>query len=90
MKREDRIRRAQLSQELLDNELYKSAFADVREGLVKAVEGCKWDDGKTQNNLMLSLQLLKGLENVIKKHIQDGFVAQKEIERVNKPKRFGR
>ena len=86
MTQEERVRRAYSAKELLDNQSLQDAFKDVREGLVSSLEGCKWGEDAKQKNIMLSLQLLKGLRGVIEAHINDGKVAQKEIDRFNDPK----
>ena len=86
MKHEERARRAEKAKELLDNPYLSECFEDVREGLVKALEGCKWNDTATQTNLMLSLQLLKGVRTLMESHIRDGKVSAAEVERLNNPK----
>lgn len=86
MNHDERLKRADEAQRLLNEPALKNAFADIREGFVKSIEGCKWNDDKTLNNLMLSMQLLKTLNKLLESHIIDGKIAQKEIGNMNKPK----
>ena len=86
MNHDDRLKRADEAKRILNEPALKNAFTDIREGLVRNIESCGWNQPIQQNNIMLSLQLLKSLQKLIEAHITDGKVAQSEIEKMNNPK----
>ena len=86
MNHEERTKRADDAKRILGEPAVQNAFNELREGLVCGVESCGWADHDKKNNLMLSLQLLKSMKKLFEKHIEDGKVSQKEIERMNNPR----
>ena len=63
---------------LLENPILKSAFADVREMLVQAIEDNPVTNETQRDKIMLSLQLLRSVKEQIEKHVQDG-----QIDKIN-------
>lgn len=86
MTHEERMKRADEAKRIINEPALKNAFTDIREGLVRNIESCKFGDTATQNSLMLSLQLLKSMQKLIEAHITDGKIAQKELDKMNNPK----
>jgi hypothetical protein len=50
------------AKEMLDSEIFKLAFSDIRESLVAKLEACGIGDIDTQHALSVSLQLLRQLK----------------------------
>lgn len=57
------------AQELLENQLFKDAFANVRENIVSQLECCPLDNDILRNQLVLSLQLLIAIKGDIENQI---------------------
>ena len=49
------------AKEMLESEIFKLAFSDLRESLVAKIEACGIGDVDTQHALSMSLQLLRQL-----------------------------
>ncbi len=62
--------RSKDAKQLLNNPLLQDAFANVRESLVQQIEECPLDETVLNNQLMLCLQLLRGVINDIKYQIE--------------------
>jgi len=75
------IDRANLATQLLDNAVYKESILLLRETLHKAWETAPIRDVEGQHELKLMLKLLNDLENNIKRVVDNGKIAQIEIER---------
>ena len=85
MSLENDINRAQQAKHLLDNPIYQESFKSVRDAIVKAWSDAPIRDVDGQHELKLMLKLLTDLENNIVRVVNDGKIAQIEIERQKKP-----
>ena len=56
------IKRGERAAEVLNNELYKEAVANVREGIIKSMAISPLGDAETHNRLVIALQLLAQIE----------------------------
>jgi hypothetical protein len=76
----DRIARANRARELLDEETMRGVFNGVREALVLKLEQCPIGDTQTQHEIALTLQLLKQLRAHLQAFIDDGVLAEREVD----------
>ncbi len=79
------VTRAQQAKHLLDNPIYQESIKSVREAIIKAWSDAPIRDIDGQHELKLMLKLLTDLENNILRVVNDGKIAQIEIERQKKP-----
>lgn len=79
------VTRAQQAKHLLDNPIYQESIKSVREAIIKAWSDAPIRDVDGQHELKLMLKLLNDLENNILRVVNDGKIAQIEIERQKKP-----
>lgn len=79
------VTRAQQAKHLLDNPIYQESIKSVREAIIKAWSDAPIRDVDGQHELKLMLKLLTDLENNILRAVNDGKLAQIEIERQKKP-----
>lgn len=86
MTHEERMKRAEKAKELLDNEYFTSAFNDIREKLVSALEDCNIGDHQKQTSISDQIRQLSAVKKMIIMHINDGKVSQAEVDRMNNPK----
>lgn len=56
------IKRGERAAEVLNNELYKEAVSNVREGIIKSMSISPLGDAETHNRLVIALQLLAQIE----------------------------
>lgn len=56
------IKRGERAAEVLNNELYKEAVSNVREGIIKSMAQSPLGDAETHNRLVIALQLLAQIE----------------------------
>lgn len=77
--------RAQHAKQLLDNPVYQESIANVRSAIIAAWSNAPVRDVEGQHELKLMLKLLTDLENNITRAINDGKIAQIEIERQKTP-----
>lgn len=80
MSPEQRKQRAIKAQELLDNEVLRSAFYALHADLMRQVDQVKLDDTEGQKRLILALQMTKALEKQLWLLIQDGHEAVQQIQ----------
>lgn len=85
MSLEQDINRAQQAKFLLDNPIYQEAIEGVRSAIITAWSNAPIRDVDGQHELKLMLKLLTDLENNILRAVNDGKLAQIEIERQKKP-----
>lgn len=85
MSLENDINRAQQAKFLLDNPIYQEAIKAVRDGLIQSWSDAPIRDVEGQHELKLMLKLLTDLEKNILRAVNDGKLAQIEIERKKKP-----
>ena len=81
---EKTLDRAMQAKALLDNPVYTESFSLLRETLHNAWENAPVRDVEGQHELKLMLKLLGDLERNIKRIVDDGKIAQIEIERKKK------
>lgn len=81
---EKTLDRAMQAKALLDNPVYIESFSTLRETLHNAWENAPVRDVEGQHELKLMLKLLGDLERNIKRIVDDGKIAQIEIERKKK------
>lgn len=79
------LERAQQAKQLLDNPVYQEAIENVRNAIVSAWSNAPIRDVEGQHELKLMLKLLTDLENNITRVVNDGKIAQIEIERQKTP-----
>lgn len=70
--------------ELLNNEVFKDALANLRLAIVNKWQECPIRDVEAQHELKLMNKLLSDLEANIRAFVQDGKVAVFEIEQQRK------
>ena len=80
--------RAHKAKQLMENELLKEAFEGVRVGLLNLIE--ETPISSNVDSLRHSLKLLKQIQVALQKHMEDGKVADKELEYIiNRRKELG-
>jgi hypothetical protein len=76
---ESRRIRANDAQQILDNKLFKDAWAAVDEYLNQSALTCSPDDQVKAQRIVISKQLLAALKREFVSHVQDGAIAQVQI-----------
>jgi hypothetical protein len=78
----DRVARANRARQLIEEDL-KEAFDGVRMALLERLEAAPIGDRDVHHEITLTLQLLKQLKGHLVSYVQDGKLAEKEIEQEN-------
>ena len=86
MTHEERTKRAEHAKRLIEDDYFQSAFNDIREKLVSALEDCNIGDNQKQTSISDQIRQLSAVKKMIIMHINDGKIAQHEIEKMNNPK----
>lgn len=73
---------------LSDEEVFNEAMSAVRDKLISGLENCAIGDIDTQHNLTLSLQLLKQLEGMLRRWIDEGTLEQAKTNRTGIFRKF--
>lgn len=81
---EQRRIRGREARQLLDNPLLKEAFAAVAAHIEDQAQSCPLDDQVRAQRIILSKQLLATIKRQIEKRIEDGEVAEMQIEQIEK------
>lgn len=68
--------RAERAKQLLDDELLREAFADIRSRLIAQLESAPISDVELQHEVTLMLQLLKRLREQLERYVSDGAIEQ--------------
>jgi hypothetical protein len=76
------------ARQLLDNELFKEAFAAIDSYLNNAAIACNPDDAEKARRIVISMQLLKAVKREITRVVEDGKIADIQINELEKRKRF--
>jgi hypothetical protein len=63
--------RADRAQQILNDEVFKHAFRDIRETIVGKLESCGVGDIDAQHELTVSLQLLKQLKTQLARYAEE-------------------
>lgn len=78
---------------LLNNQLLKDAFKAVRDDLDSKAATIRTTDKDACADIVRGLQILDAIERCIKLHVENGKIAQKELNLIaqrNKPRLFSR
>ena len=86
----DDITRADFARQILDNPLFKEAFAALDADLARQRQAVKITDTQLHTKLIVCEQVLSRFRDVLTRAIQDGDVAQMRIELENKKNAFKR
>jgi len=86
----DDITRADFARQILDNPLFKEAFAALDADLARQRQAVKITDTELHTKLIVCEQVLSRFRDVLTRAIQDGDVAQMRIELENKKNAFKR
>lgn len=76
----EEIKRAEQAKLVLENNQFKSAIHEVREGLYRSMNSAPMGDEKTHNRLVIALQLLNQIEKTLVTHLETGKLAKIQIE----------
>lgn len=85
---EDRLFRATDAQQLLENQLFVDAFAEVANHLNMAAMSCEPDNKDKAQRIIISQQLLAAIKREIQRIVQDGKVAQVQLNEIEQRKKF--
>ena len=85
---EDRIFRATDARQLLENPLFVEAFAAVANHLNMAALSCEPDNATKAQRIIISQQLLAAVKREVTRIVQDGNVAQVQLNEIEKRKSF--
>lgn len=77
--RRDEVQRADEAERLLTNPLFLSAMQDVEERLVQTMKHTALNDKETQARLVTALWVTDQVRNAIRRHIETGKLARKEL-----------
>lgn len=69
---EEKELRALDAEAVLNNPAFIEAMSGMKETLIQQIELCPWNNDQYRDKLMLSLQLLKGLNDQLKRTIETG------------------
>lgn len=73
---------------LLGNKLFKSAFEGVAEYLEAQALGCNPDDSAKAQRIVIAKQILAGIKREIERVVEDGVVAEIQINEIEKKKKL--
>lgn len=76
MKLQEEIIRGEEAYRLINHELFKGAFKEVKESIINSMNDSAFGDEKTHNRLVIALQMLSQIEKNLKTHIQTGKMAE--------------
>ena len=77
------LERADRSKELLQNVLFKEAFAAVEADLIAKMKSSGFDDGITHHELVQYLQTLGSIRKKLERWIEDGELERKKVAQDN-------
>lgn len=89
----DKLRRAADAKAILDNELFKGAFAKVGAHIESQAISCDPDNAERARRIILAKQILSSIQREFIRMIEDGMVEEvriREIEKQNSLKRVFR
>lgn len=75
------------AQQLLDNRHFREAFDAVGEHLVNVAKSCDPDNKEKTQRVVISMQLLEAIKREIVRKVEDGEMAQVEIQELEQRKR---
>ncbi len=77
------IDRAERAKALLQDELLKQAFSDIKKRLVDQLEATAIHDIETQHEIALMLQLLKRVRTQLESYVGEGVVETHKVRQEN-------
>jgi hypothetical protein len=80
----EEVQQGYLAKQLLENEVFKSAFENVRVGIYEKWKSCPVRDVQGQHELKLMDKLLGELEGYIKQVVDTGKMAEIQLENERK------
>ena len=88
MTEEDRIFRATDAKQLLENKLFVEAFDAVANHLHMSALSCEPDNKDKAQRIIISQQLLASIKREITRIVQDGNIAQIQLNELEKKRSF--
>jgi hypothetical protein len=76
---ENEVQRAEEAERLLTNPLFLSAMQDVEARIVQTMKQTALNDERTQSRLVTALWVSDQVRNAIRRHIETGKLARKEL-----------
>lgn len=73
---------------LLDNNLFKSAFDGVSQYLEAQALGCDPDNSAKAQRIVIAKQILAGIKREIERVIEDGIVAEIQLNEIEQKKKL--
>jgi hypothetical protein len=80
----EEIKRGEQAEKILNNEVYKEAFASVKEHIIDAMQTSPLSDDVTHNRLVIALQVLNQIEKSMTDIMQTGKMAKIQVNQVVK------
>lgn len=88
MSPETRKFRAADARQLLENAMFKEAFEAVDEYLNAAALACNPDDAEKARRIVISKQILAAVKREIARVVEDGAVAEIQIQEIEKQRKL--
>jgi predicted nucleotide-binding protein (sugar kinase/HSP70/actin superfamily) len=88
VERKNEVQRAEEAARLLENPLFKSAMQDVEDRLIHTMKAVNLNDKETHSRLVTALWVADQVRNAIRRHIETGKLARKELSLRQPPWRF--
>jgi len=82
------LQRSEEAERLLANPLFLSAMQDVENRLIRTMKEVNLNDKETQARLVTALWVADQVRNAIRRHIDTGKLARKELSMRQPPWRF--
>lgn len=80
--------RGEEAKQLLDNKMFKDAFAAVGDYIEQQAMACPPDDKERCARIIISKQLLQAVQREIYRHIDEGVMAEIRLSELEKKKRL--
>lgn len=85
---ESRKWQAQDAKALLDNKIFRAAFAGVADYIDAQALGCDPDNAAKAQRIIIAKQILAGIKREIERVVEDGVVAEIQIAEVEQRKKL--
>jgi vacuolar-type H+-ATPase catalytic subunit A/Vma1 len=72
------------ARQLLDDELIRSAFNDIKENIYQKIGSSSYDQSKEREDCYMMLRAVESFEGQFKKHINEGRAAEEKLSLVGK------
>lgn len=86
--RKNEVQRGEEAERLLTNPLFLSAMQDVEDRLIKTMKAVNLNDKETHSRLVTALWVADQVRGAIRRHIETGKLARKELSMRQPPWRF--